>query len=519
MFAQVTCLQHWKSEHNEQTCEDACGENRAYGLFAVADGAGTTLFSGMWAKILVQNFLAIPLMSAYPFEVEWWVRQAQEQFKREAPDTRNMAWNAAQKAQNQGSHTTLAALRILDCSEEHAQAELLAFGDSCILICNPFSERIQAFPLDRPADFEQPPICVPSKLSVFNRYFHQCRSRQVELTPSDVVVLATDAVARWIISAGAERYTNAKAAFLEITAQTPHTWAEFVTECRNRGEMNDDDSTALILTLDTGEAAHNSKLGATSEHNKSIRESRKMDFENALRADNKELIAIMYGDGVDLNLEGIFLQQEQIQQARKVADAMRDVLQALRQQVNSPDAAAKLEPIWHHYAPLLLEEPCAANLRQTLARLGVPIQPSVQHRVQPSTKRDLTELELANLRQEREQLDLERHFVQALRADDDNAILTFYNLIQQSRFAQNIIFSPQEQQRINLAYQRAIERQRIQATGVSAEQRMRPAFSDDISMASTVTVLKHQSKHNQALKERRPSWLARFIRWWREQNA
>jgi len=52
MFAQVTRLQYWKSEHDEQTCEDAYGESVTDGLFAVADGAGTTLFSNIWAKIL-----------------------------------------------------------------------------------------------------------------------------------------------------------------------------------------------------------------------------------------------------------------------------------------------------------------------------------------------------------------------------------------------------------------------------------------------------------------------------------
>src|SRR5436309_14935051 len=108
MLAQVTMLRHWKSEHNEETCEDACGENTALGLFAVADGAGTTLFSDAWASFLVQHFLHIPLMSNDPFEVEWWVRLAWKQFKSEFHTAINMPWNVQQKAQSQGSYTTLA---------------------------------------------------------------------------------------------------------------------------------------------------------------------------------------------------------------------------------------------------------------------------------------------------------------------------------------------------------------------------------------------------------------------------
>src|SRR5450432_865783 len=106
MFAQVTRLQYWKSEHNEATCEDAYADDVARGLFTVADGAGTTLFSNIWARILVKHFLHVPLINNDPFEVEWWIRQAQELYKLEVPTHDKLDWNAWQKAQNQGSHST-----------------------------------------------------------------------------------------------------------------------------------------------------------------------------------------------------------------------------------------------------------------------------------------------------------------------------------------------------------------------------------------------------------------------------
>src|SRR5438270_1274722 len=285
MFAQVTHLQYWKSEHDEQTCEDAYGESIADGLFAVADGAGTTLFSNIWAKILVQSFLAVPLMSNHPFEVDWWVRRAQEQYKQETPDPGKMAWNALQKAQNQGSHSTLATLRVSKSEADRAQAELLVFGDSCILISKLDSEQVQTFPLDKPADFEQAPICVPSKLSIFNRYFHQCHVRHVELEPGNTVLLATDAVSKWVISAGGGRYTHAKDAFQELITQTPDTWAAFITECRARGEMIDDDSTALFVTLTTDALTGAAPLGATTKHSSVVREGRKQEFTSAIETD------------------------------------------------------------------------------------------------------------------------------------------------------------------------------------------------------------------------------------------
>src|SRR6185312_11846723 len=140
MLAQVTKLCYWKSEHSQETCEDACGEDIEHGLFAVADGAGTTLFAAAWATLLVKHFLSVPLLSGDPFEVEWWVRLAQEQFKLEQPELENMPWNVLQKVQNQGSHSTFVALRI--SAYDATQGEALVFGDSCIIMSKASTKQI-----------------------------------------------------------------------------------------------------------------------------------------------------------------------------------------------------------------------------------------------------------------------------------------------------------------------------------------------------------------------------------------
>ena len=489
MFARVTHLQFWKSEHDEETCEDACGESVADGLFAIADGAGTTLFSNIWAKILIRSFLTNPLLSADPFEVEWWVRQAQEQFKQEAPDTEKMAWNALQKTQNQGSYSTLATLRVWRKVADAVYAKLLIIGDSCVLIGNPHSGHVQSFLLDNPTDFERAPVCLPSKRSIFHRYFHRCHMKQVKLLPGDVVALATDAVSKWVISAANGRHATVSDAFQELIAQTPATWERFILECRDRGEMADDDSTALIIALTADALESSIPPGTTRERSKALREKRKKEFTGALEANNKELIAITYGDGVDMTLEGATLPLEQVEQARQVADALQEVLQILRQEINSPDAAARVGPIWQQYAPLLLAEPCAANLRQTLARIGVIVTPSAQapnlppptalpEEKQPaplSEERQLAQAEFASLQREREQLELERRFIHALRIDDDEAILTVYNQIQQSPYAGRIAFYPQELERINLAQQRETARKQTQAAPDQITGRTLPA--------------------------------------------
>lgn len=378
MLAQVTMLRYWKSEHTAETDEDAVDGNSAAGLFAVADGAGTTLFSGAWADFLVRHFLAVPLLDADPFEVEWWVRMAQEEFKQKFPAQADLAWNAQQKVQSQGSYSTLATLRFSEQGATYARTELMVIGDSCIFIHRPAFENIQAFPLQHAEEFEQAPLCIPSKVNAFNRYFHRFRAMPFDLLPDDVVVTATDAVAKWIISAGNGRYGSQRAALQEVASQTAESWPSFIQACRAHQEMLDDDCTALVIKLQSDATEIGSPLGTTTEHSYPVRAQRKQDFLQAQIDKNKEREAIYYGTGADLQAENISVSQAEFVRAREVADALREVLSLLRQVVNNPDVVPVMTAAWQKHAGLLYQEPCAAPVRTTLVHLGVPVEPRTE---------------------------------------------------------------------------------------------------------------------------------------------
>jgi hypothetical protein len=392
MFAQITSLRYWKSEHDETMCEDVCAYDSLRGIFAIADGAGTTLFSNIWAKILVSQFLAVPLLSNDPFEVEWWVRRVQHEFRtnRESnPALETLAWNALQKIHSEGSQSTLATLRLSRADITSAQAELLAFGDSCIFIARHGAHNIRAFPLEQEAEFDRAPICIPSSFRIFNRHFHRGLHQHIELRPGDTVVLATDAVARWIVSAGGGRYATPFKAFQEVIAQTSESWADFIEKQRSKQRIIDDDCTALIIKLFSQPRHQGSylMLGSTPGHADDIREERKRDFEGTRQAGNKELVAIYYGDGEDLRREGIELAPQELQDAQHVADALREVLSTLHAALNRPDLVARVQPVWQKYAPVLETEPCAERLRQTLRQLGViPAPARPQQSAQPATE-------------------------------------------------------------------------------------------------------------------------------------
>lgn len=373
MFVQVKALQYWKTDHKDMDgCQDACSVDATRGLFAIADGAGTTLFPAIWARILAGHFVAIPLMSDNVFEVEWWVRLAQEQYKTRIPALEQLRdWSVQQKAQNQGSDSTLATVRVssIDPASSSAQTELLVFGDSCVIIGNTQSGRIdKSFVLQHPSEFGQAPICVPSTLKFFNRDFHRCSITPFRLELHHRVILATDAVAKWILSGGS--HSDTWDAFQEVCALSTDDWPDFIDRCRQSGQMVDDDATALVLQLREDAGNDSVPLNATTAHDPDVVQGRKEAFEKARQDKNSELIAVYYGDGKDLE-SLVNVTDEEIGHARKVAHALKEVMRVFRQAQNSANLAAQVEPLWRQYGHRLQNERCADNLRATLQRNGI----------------------------------------------------------------------------------------------------------------------------------------------------
>jgi hypothetical protein len=496
MFVQTKKLQYWKSDYKDMNgCQDACELDPGRGLFAVTDGAGTTLFPAIWARILARHFVDIPLMSDDPFEVEWWVRLAQEEYKVKIPHMEQLLdWSVRQKAQSQGSDSTLATVRIssVDPSSSSAHAELLVFGDSCVIIGNTVTCRIEkSFVLQDPADFGQAPICVPSTLKFFNRSFHRCSIESITLQPHHIVILATDAVSKWILSGGSRGPHHAEVwdAFLEVCRQSQEDWRRFIEDSRRDKGMVDDDSTALVLRFKEHGHGDGVPLGSTTTHEHPVArddkaidviKERKEAFQNARQDENNELVAIYYGDGKDLR-SLVDITDQEIRRAQEVADALKEVMRTFRQAQNTPGLAAKVEPVWRQYGHLLQQEKCADNIRETLQRNGVNltlsgqqvpsppasspaekmIQPLIGLPSQPGAA--LVELSRGVIG-EQEKKDLEFNFLQALRDNHEDAILAAAEAIDAARprYSDLLAFKQEEIKRIGEARTRREALEKLQ---------------------------------------------------------
>lgn len=403
MRVKITPLEFPKSEHTVENDEDALYNETAKGIFAIADGVSATLFSDIWSDLVVKYAVQNPLFSDDPFEVQWWLEGIQPRYEEATPKPEELPHHAQDKARS-GSLCTLAVLRVTDVTSDSAQAALVAFGDSVIMLQR-LNGEIESFPIKSCEELGLAPICVPAKMVSFDRSFNRCETLNISFQVGETILLATDAVAGWILCAPERGQTIAEA-FRVITTQTQDTWGAFVESRRPSREITDDDSTALILTFDTdarqGEGWQD--LGKTAQPDPGIIKERRKELERELTAKNWERVAVLWGDGKQIQrVSGANPTPEQIKKAHRLADALADVRVAIRRgnkQNTESERNKIIGDAWDAHRTLLDHEDSVKALRDNLLRGGMITAPPRQE-ISPLPQKKI-EPELATLTSQQE---------------------------------------------------------------------------------------------------------------------
>ena len=228
---------------------------------------------------------------------------------------------------------------------------------------------VECFPWSTPKEFGCATISLPSRQRSFDREFHRCLTKSIELFEGDLVVLLTDAVAVMVLEH--RRHSTVAEALEEIAAiDSQEAWASFIQERRAAHEIEDDDSTAIVLRLSNN--PEKTSLGCSAAPPAELINERREELNRARNEQRKDLAAIAYGDGHWLP-PGEVIDPAEVENARAVATALNKVLQVLRRSINQPDCQARLTQGWLQHGPLLRDEPAAAILRRSLAGLGVAL--------------------------------------------------------------------------------------------------------------------------------------------------
>jgi hypothetical protein len=191
---------------------------------AVADGATESVYAGLWAEMLVDTLVDVgadptALTAAVQARQSEWHAAVQER-------AAEQPWYVQTKAAEGAFATAL----VLSVREDGTWAAA-GIGDCCLF--HLASDRTQAWPADDPEAYTNRPALIPSR---GGDRIPVPDSTTGTWTPGDTFLLATDAVAAWLLRVGPRSVLAADVSFEAM-----------VEDARDDGTLRNDDATLLIL--------------------------------------------------------------------------------------------------------------------------------------------------------------------------------------------------------------------------------------------------------------------------------
>lgn len=219
------------AEENEDAAAGDAGRLR----FAIADGATEGWQSRSWSNHLAQAYLRQP---PAPTDFAEWLAAVRQSWQ--VPATPGAAWYAAVK-QEQGSFSTLLGLEFRKATDSPGLVwKTVAVGDSCLFVLrgDAFDS---VFPLSSAEQFGNRPPLVPSSTE---RACPEPEWLAGWSEPGDLFLLATDAVARFILSFDKPLQENPVLRAARSASGSPQAMVELLNELKST--LNDDASVLAV---------------------------------------------------------------------------------------------------------------------------------------------------------------------------------------------------------------------------------------------------------------------------------
>lgn len=217
---------------------------------AVADGASESMLSGLWADLLVTTWCRSRRRAVDEIMADamsgWDATLATYLQGREA-DQRPIEW-FEQPGLDRGAHATLLGVEIFQGrAGGEGRWSAVSMGDSCLFHVRG-DTLVTAFPVQDAADFDNAPKLVPTRSEQLGRVVASLEHAQGTWLAGDVLLLTTDALAAWFLTA-----TGAGAApwraLGEIDRDDHDAFASWAAGQRGCGRLRDDDVTLVRVEL------------------------------------------------------------------------------------------------------------------------------------------------------------------------------------------------------------------------------------------------------------------------------
>jgi hypothetical protein len=227
-----------KRGHTADENEDAWAANPEWRRFAVADGASEASWSGLWARLVTEAFVA----HRQPWVDASWLDEPRQSWSSQV-DSLDLSWYAEMK-RAQGAYAAFLGLALrLPTPDEPGRWRALAIGDSCLLRIRP-GHPPRAFPLTSSAQFGNQPHLLGSRPSGAPAFVHDRGS----CLPGDRLYLLTDAVAQWFLHCcenDGQPWDDLDRLFGDSEGSAP--FSDWIDARRERNELRNDDVTVLAV--------------------------------------------------------------------------------------------------------------------------------------------------------------------------------------------------------------------------------------------------------------------------------
>jgi hypothetical protein len=229
--------------HTLEECQDAVAGAPDRSRFAVADGASESADAGLWARLLVEDFVASPAR-----HLAWasWLPPLQARWAAEAvalPAGAAVPWYLEERAR-EGAFATFLGVVVED-SAWYA----LAVGDSCLVQLRG-GALLRSFPLQRSEEFGSTPWLIGSRPPGVEVAVKHGQRAEGQWQAGDRLWLMTDALAQWFLRTAEEGGRPWEALGQVLAEAAPEeAFAAWVGVARALGLLRNDDVTLAAVTL------------------------------------------------------------------------------------------------------------------------------------------------------------------------------------------------------------------------------------------------------------------------------
>ncbi len=241
-----------KAGNRPDECEDTSrvvypySTTRDVARIALCDGASESAFARSWAQILADAFISRPidLSELTGPSLTGWLEPCEEQWSQAVPWDR-IPWHGEAKTRA-GALATLLALTVNLTPNPSGGFpwQAAAIGDCCLFVIRD-GELNLAFPMDSSAQFNNTPSLICSNPANNRGLWGRVVQLQGEFRSGDAVILASDALAAWVL----QECESGGKPWETLLSLGQAEWEDWVQERRAERSMRNDDTTLIIIPV------------------------------------------------------------------------------------------------------------------------------------------------------------------------------------------------------------------------------------------------------------------------------